>query len=77
MVWKPAVIRAVRSFLQGCAAVLLVFLTALGKDGWVAVSLEGERLLLGLTLAAGYALVSFIQNFLELNTGLGDSKIRG
>lgn len=80
MLWKPALLRAVRSFLQGCVTAMLAFLLYLGKQSafnWVEIKIEGSKLLLGLTLALGYAVVSFLQNLLEDNTKVGRKVPKG
>lgn len=81
MVWKPALIRAMRSFLQGCVAVLTAFSVWLGAQSFLDLGdlkVQGNKVVLGLMLAATYALISFLQNVIELNWGgAGIAKLRG
>lgn len=70
MTWRPALVRSLRSFLQACGASLLAFATWLGTQSawdWVELGRQAEKLALALGLAVTYALVSFIQNFIEDN----------
>lgn len=72
MIWQPAALRALRSFLQGCVATLVAFAAWLGAQSaldWGNIKVQGSKIALGLLLAATYALISFIHNFLELNWG--------
>lgn len=80
MVYKPALIRAFRTFLQGCAGVLAMFALWLGKQSvldWEQVRVEGNKVVLGLLVATSVAVVSFIHNLIELNTSLGEKTPRG
>lgn len=80
MAWRRAFIRAIRSFLQACAAALLAFLVVVGKDStfdWANLKVEGSKLAFALILAFGYALVSFIHNALEDNFGAGEATFKG
>lgn len=72
LIWKPAFMRGIRSFLQGCLVALLAFAAFLGKASafnWVDIQVEGSKLVLGLALACLYGIISFIQNLLEDNWG--------
>lgn len=73
---RDAAIRALRTFLQACAGLLLVFFTAVKGDGtFVNLKVHGATLAFGLLLAFGAALVSFIQNLLEQRWGV--TRFRG
>lgn len=78
MTWKPAVIRAFRTALQGCVATLLAFYTAVAGDGtFVNIKARGSVLAFGLFLTAVAALISLLQNLLEDNTEAGRKAPKG
>lgn len=80
MTWKPAFIRAFRTFLQGCAATLGAFTLWLGTQSalnWGDIKIEGSKVVLGLLMSLSVGLVSLIHNLLELNSGVGKKIPRG
>ena len=63
---KAAAIRALRTFLQGCLGLLIVFFLAIKGDGTlVNIKAHGAVLLYGFVIVAGTAIVTFLQNLLE------------
>lgn len=72
MIWKPAFMRGVRSFLQGCLTMVTAFVLWLGTQStfnWVEIKVEGSKMLLALSLAIGFGVISFLQNLIEDNWG--------
>lgn len=66
---KAAAIRAIRTLLQNCLAVLTVFFLAIKGDGTLAnIKAHGAVLLYGFVLAGVGALISFLQNLIEQRT---------
>lgn len=66
MSYKPALIRGLRTFLQGCLATLMAFYLVVKGDGtFVSIEAHGAVLLFGFFLAFVAGLISVIQNFLE------------
>lgn len=63
---KAALVRAVRTLLQGLAATFLAFQLAVKGDGtFVNIKAHGSVLAFGLFLSVCAAVVAFIQNLLE------------
>jgi hypothetical protein len=68
---RNAAIRAVRSLIQGTIAAGGAFLLALADRGeLVGLADDAAVFLFAEALAAGYAVLSFLQNLLEDNTEL-------
>jgi len=75
---RDAAVRAVRSFIQGTVVAGGVFLGDVATSGrFAGFSEHAPVFFFAEALAAGYALVSFLQNFLETNTTAGDVIPRG
>lgn len=69
--FRDAAIRGVRSLIQGTVVALAAFLAALAAHGsFGSVKSDGMVFLFAETLAAGYAIVAFLQNLLEDNTSV-------
>lgn len=63
---RNALVRAVRTFLQGCLATLTVFYLAVKSDGtFISISAHGEVLAFGFFLSFVAGVISFLQNLLE------------
>lgn len=78
MSWKPALIRAVRTLLAACLAVLLSFYLAVKEDGtFINIKAHGEVLLFGFFLALVLAVVTLLHNLLEDNTEVGRKVPKG
>ena len=72
MKWKPAAVRAMRTFLQGCLATLMAFYVAVKGDGtFVSIKAHGAVLAFGFFLSGCAAVIAFLQNLLEDHTALG------
>lgn len=66
MNWKSAVVRGVRTLLQGVLATFLAFFLAVKGDGtFVNIKAHGSVLAFGLFISVCAAIVAFLQNVIE------------
>lgn len=78
MKWKPALVRALRTFLQGALATLTAFYLSVKDDGALLdIKAHGAVMAFGFFLAFCAAVISFIQNLLEDHTTIGKKVSKG
>lgn len=78
MMWKPALIRAIRTLLQGALATLTAFFLAVKGDGtFLNIQAHGAVLAFGFFLTGCWTVISFLQNLLEDNTAVGRKVPKG
>lgn len=71
MDYKPALIRGLRTFLQGCVATLTAFYLAVKNDGtFISIGAHGEVLAFGFFLSFVAGLIAIAQNLLEDNSSV-------
>jgi hypothetical protein len=75
---RAALTRAVRTTIQALIPVAIAFFAAVGADAsFAGIAAHAKVLSVGLFVAFGAGVVSFLQNLTETGTTLGDKVPRG
>lgn len=75
---RSALTRAIRTTIQALIPVAIAFFTAVGADGsFAGIGQHAKVLSVGLFVAVGAGVVSFLQNLTETGTTLGEKVPRG